>query len=426
MTARAAPFPIARVVPRRLAVGSWALYDLANTIFSLNIVSLYFAVWVIRDLGGRDADYAFAASGAQAVMLIAAPVLGAISDQTGRRMPFLVVTTIACCVLTALLGVRDLGLALLFFAGAYICFQAGLVFYDALLPAVSSEADRGTVGGIGVGVGYLGSFIGLGVGLAILAGDPSAKPLVFQATAGLFLIFALPCFFFVRERRRAVGAVRWQDAIRRALDDVRATVARARRYPDLVRFLTGRVFYADAANTLILFMGIYVIEEVGFSEREKDLVLAVGIATAVVGGLVWGRIVDRIGPKRTLDYVLVLWMVVFALVAAIGLFGLPQAIFWGGAALAGFTLAGTWSADRPFMLRLTPPRHLGQFYGLYSMVGRFAAMIGPLLWALVVDGLGLGRPAAVLSLLVMVVIAYVVLGPARDAVRQWGQEDLPD
>jgi len=65
------------------------------------------------------------------------------------------------------------------------------------------------------------------------------------------------------------------------------------------------------------------------------------------------------------------------------------------------------------MLRLSPPQLLGQFYGLYAMVGRFAAITGPLLWALIVDWLGWGRPAAVLSLLGMVAVGYLVLRPVR-------------
>jgi len=82
---------------------------------------------------------------------------------------------------------------------ANYCYQAGLIFYDALLPVVSTPENRGRIGGIGIGLGYFGSFIGIGTGLLILARDPSAKPMVFQATAALFLLFVLPCFFLVRE-----------------------------------------------------------------------------------------------------------------------------------------------------------------------------------------------------------------------------------
>jgi UMF1 family MFS transporter len=105
--------------------------------------------------------------------------------------------------------------------------------------------------------------------------------------------------------------------------------------------------------------------------------------------------------------------------AAVGFFNLPGEIIWVVASLAGIALGGTWTADRPYMLRLTPPDKIGEFYGLYGMVGRFAAITGPLLWALIVDELGWGRPAAIVSLLVGVLISFVILRGVSDERRDW-------
>src|SRR5262245_23183600 len=374
----------------------------------MNVVSLYFALWVVRDMGGRDADYALASSLSQGLIFLTAPLIGALSDQTRRRMPFLIGTTLLCCLCTALLGTWGVGLSLALFVVANYFFQAGLIFYDALLPSVSTDADRGRVGGLGVGLGYLGSFVGVGMGLAILESDPTAKSLIFRLTGLLFLLFALPCFLWVREAARpSVGAF-GLEAVRRAIGELRQTAANLKQYPGLARFLVGRVYYADAASTIILFMAIYVTQEVGFTEREAQLVLLLGIAAAIAGGLGWGALVDRVGPKRTLDLVLAVWAAVFASAAGVAFFDLPRALFWGVAVAAGLALGGTWASDRPYMLRLTPPERLGQFYGLYAMVGRFAAILGPLLWAAVVDWLGFGRPAAVLSLLLMIGLSYVI------------------
>jgi UMF1 family MFS transporter len=313
-----------------------------------------------------------------------------------------------------LLGTWGVGVSLALFVVANYFLQAGLIFYDALLPSVSTEADRGRVGGLGVGLGYMGSFVGVGMGLAILESDPTAKPLIFRLTGLLFLLFALPCFLWVREAARPLAGAFGLVAVRRALGELRRTAASLGEHPGLARFLVGRVFYADAASTIIVFMAIYVTEEVGFTEREAQLVLLLGIAAAIAGGLGWGALVDRIGPKRTLDLVLAVWAAVFASAAAIAYLDLPRGLFWGVAIAAGLALGGTWASDRPYMLRLTPPERLGQFYGLYAMVGRFAAILGPLLWAAIVDWLGLGRPAAVLSLLAMIGLAYVILRPVSD------------
>ncbi len=391
--------------PKLLAVSSWVLYDLANTIFSMNIVSLYFSLWIVNDMGGRDSDYALANSFSMFVVFLVAPFLGALSDQTPRRMPFLIATTLVCCLATFLLGITGIFIALLIFIVANIFYQCGLIFYDALLPVVSTPENRGRVGGIGVGIGYMGSFIGVIMGLIVLENNPDAKPLVFKLTAVLFLIFAVPCFLWVREQSRVGSVMLGKQAAGRALKDLRQTFVRLGELPNLRRFLIGRVFYTDAANTFIIFMGIYLTNEVGFTESEVQIALMLGILGATLGGLSWGFVVDWIGPKPSLLMVIGLWSFVITLTFSIPLFGLAPVIFWAIAPLGGYSLGSTWAADRPLMLRLAPPQNIGQFYGLYAMVGRFAAIIGPLIWALIVNGLDWGRPAAVAAFLPMMVIA---------------------
>jgi UMF1 family MFS transporter len=407
--------------PARSAIAGWVLYDFANTMFTMNIVSLYFTLWVVNVMGGTDGQYGLANGASMAVILLLSPLLGALTDQAPRRMPFLIAATAVCIGFTFLLGRAGVTTSLIFFAIANIGYQAGLQFYDSLLPVVSTEANRGKIGGIGIGVGYLGSLIGVAIGGYILSGAellPAAEQteryrLVFQVTAFLFLIFAIPCFLVVRERRRADRTFNF-GAVRAAVRQVAETIRSTGQYPGLTRFLIGRFFYTDAVNTVILFMGVYVSNEVGFTSQQVTRVLLLAISFAFVGGLLLGRVVDRIGPKRTLNRVLALWGVVFIWVAAVGLFRLPGVLFWPAACLAGVALGGTWAADRPYMLRLTPPDKIGEFYGLYGMIGRFAAITGPLVWALIVDLLGLGRPVAILTLLFGIVIAYLILRPVSD------------
>ena len=136
---------------------------------------------------------------------------------------------------------------------------------------------------------------------------------------------------------------------------------------------------------------------------------------------------DRIGPKRTLDYVLWLWVATFIGAASIGLFTLPVEALFLIASMAGVALGGIWSADRPYMLRLTPPNRIGEFYGLYGMVGRFSAITGPMLWAFVawvfIGQLGMspakGQGIGVLTLLAFILIARWILKPVTDERRDW-------
>lgn len=418
MTAPPVNAPKQRILTR--PVLSWAFYDLANTIFSMNIVSLYMGLWVVNVMGGSDSMYATANSAAMLLMFVTAPLLGAVSDQSGRRLPFLLASTLLCVGFTALLGTGGLVVSLIFFVIANYFFQAGLIFYDATLPVVSTTETRGRVGGIGIGMGYIGSFIGVAIGLVLE--KTYGYVTIFRVTALLFLVFAIPVFVFVREPVTA-RVKRAGNVVSGAMRQVVRTVQDVKKYRGLGRFLIGRVFYADAANTLIVFLGIYLTNEVRFEPGERNAVLLFSILTSAIGGFAWGTVVDRIGPKRTLNLVLFLWMLTLLSAMLIPLLDLPRRLFWIVGGIFGLSLGGTWAADRPWMLILSPPAKVGEFYGLYSMVGRFAAVVGPLMWALIADHLGMGRPAAVGGLLVMVIIAAIILRGVDDAPREWEPED---
>jgi UMF1 family MFS transporter len=435
--AEAAPPAAPRVIPRSAVVG-WVLYDLANTIFSMGVISLYFSLWVRDAVGADRADsvYGVITAVSMAVIFVVSPLLGAMSDRTPRRMPFLVGSTLLCVGFTFLLArVGFYGTAVCFVI-ANIAFQAGLQFYDALLPEVSTEENRGKIGGIGVGVGYLGSYIAVGVGLLL---PDASKPLLFSLMAAAFLLFAIPCFLFVRERGNPrPRPIDWK-MVRESTGETLRTLRDGKRYPGLLRFLLGRVFYTDAINTVITVMALYTVNvavSTGLSEADGETrakqVLMAAITFASLGGFFWGWMTDRLGPKRTLDAVLVCWMCIFAFSGAIGIFGLPLWCLFVVAAAAGVALGGIWAADRPFMLRLTPPSRIGEFYGLYGMVGRFSAITGPLIWAamtsLTIRTLGLspavGQGISVLVLMTMVIVSFVILRKVSDAPRAWEGEDL--
>jgi len=410
-----------------LSPASWVLYDLANTIFSFAVLSFYFPLW-LKAVGGSDQIFTNALAVSYLLVFITAPVLGAISDQAPRRIPFLVITTLICIGLTFFLGSGGLLLSLVLVAIANYFYQVGLIFYDALLADVSTEKNRGLIGGIGVGLGYCGSLVGLLIGSLVLGNSTSTDrySLVFKGIALSFLLFSLPCFFLVREKERHAFVVSPAAAAAEVLRNLRNTWGIMRRCEGLGRFLLGRVFYTDAANTLILVMAIYMTEEIGLSRTDAEKIAFVSIIAAIFGGIVWGVVVDRVGPKRTLDMVLILWMIVLASGIAVPALHLSSQFFWVIGCLAGIALGGTWSSDRPLMIRLSPRDYLGQLYGLYSMAGRFSAIVGPLLWGLIVDTLGLGRPLAVASLLIMVLISYLILLKVDDSVRAWrGEKYVP-
>ena len=104
----------------RISVLAWALYDLGNTAFALNIISLHFALWVVNDMGGSDSHYGYANIMSMVLVLLTGPILGAMSDQTNRRMPFLIIMTCLCVFFTVLLGLGGLHASLPGFLGMRI------------------------------------------------------------------------------------------------------------------------------------------------------------------------------------------------------------------------------------------------------------------------------------------------------------------
>jgi UMF1 family MFS transporter len=324
---------------------------------------------------------------------------------------------------TAGLAIGPVMLSLLLLGVALTAFNVGSVVYDALLVDVSTPSNRGRVSGVGVGVGYLGSFVGLGIGVLTLDVLGWSYSATFRALALGFLLFALPAFFFIDERGGIDDAAvpRLRQVAGRLIDSWRL----ASRYDGVVRFLVGRFLYTDAINTLIGgFLTIFVIEELGMDGPLVTGLLGLAILSAVIGALAAGRMVERLGPLRVLRSVLVLWMIALGsgvLSAVTGETGLAWAIGF----LGGLALGATWTADRVVMLRISPPRHLGEFYGLYATVGRFATILGPLVWAMIVDVLGLGRVVAMAALAGFVALGWWTLRRVDDAERAWPQSDLP-
>ena len=388
---------------------SWIVYDLANTIFALGVIGLYFPAWLL-DRNLPDSALSLVEASAGILVVFLAPWVGARSDAVGRRLPTLVVTTAAAVGATALLGSGPTWLSLVALGLALISFNMGSVVYDALLLDVSTDETRGIVSGRGVGVGYVGSFIGLAIGTLSLEVWDLGYAATFRLLAAGFLVFSLPAFVFIAEparpRTRPPGLT---DVSRRLVRSWRL----ASTLPGMVRFLLGRFLYTDAINTLIGgFLAIYAIDELGLDSGQTRNLLALAIVAAIPGGLLAGAAVRRFGAVAVLRVALVAWIAALAAGIAAGIADTTWPA-WLIGPLGGAALGATWTADRVLMTEISPPAVLGEMYGLYATVGRFATILGPLVWALIVDGLGLPRTVALGALAVFVAVAYRVIGGLR-------------
>jgi UMF1 family MFS transporter len=390
---------------------AWALYDFANTIFSFAIVSFAMGPWAVRFLGEGPGTLLFtvAASVAVAINALVSPVLGAQSDRTGGRKRYLLVFTVLCVVPTAAIGFVDIGLGLLLFAIANFAYQAALIYYDALLPDVARPEKRGRLSGIGVGLGYLGTIVsGLLLGLTVDA-DGRITALSFVLVAGLFAVFAIPIFLLVTERTRAGVPFTIADTMR-SWSQLGTSIAHARQVPGLLRFVIARLFYTDPINTVIAVMSLFTINAIGFTEGEARLVLIGLTVVAVIASFGWGWLADRWGPKRTLVAVLVSWAAGLLLVALT----LSEVPFLIAGAVLGSGLGGVAVTDRLLLIRMAPRERVGEMFGLFGLVGKLSAVVGPLLYGFIVFLLlePLGRGAysvAILSLLALMLVGLWLL-----------------
>ena len=406
---------------RAIVPVAWALYDFANTIFSFAVVSSAIGLWLTEDaqFGERNGNVLFSLGVILSVGInaVVSPILGALSDRGGRRMPFLFFFTLLCVVPTALIGFSPAAVGLTLFIVANFAYQAALIYYDATLKSVSLPDTRGKLSGIGVAVGYMGTIF---VGLLIFLAD-IAVPDRFLLAAVLFGLFAIPIFVFVREPRPPdEAAITVRDVVG-SWAQLARTVEHARAVPGLPRFLLGRFFYSDAVNTIIVVMTIVSVRAVGLTDNEAILVLLALTVVAIGASFGWGALVDRLGPKRTLMLVLGSWAVGL-LIGGVSL-GLENplklGLFLFAGAILGSGLGGVQVADRVLLVRLAPPERLGEFFGLYGLVGKGSQVIGQLAYGgiilLLFDSLGVGAyQVAVVSLLVTMLIGAWLIAPVSD------------
>ncbi len=433
---------------RTIVAVSWALYDFANTIFSFAVVSGAIGLYLVNDaqFGERDGNVLLSIAVVASVGLnaLVSPVLGALSDRGSGRMPFLLFFTALCVATTFFIAEVPAIVGLVLFVVANFAYQAALIYYDATLKTVSLPASRGRLSGIGTGIGYGGTVF---VGLLIFLLDIPVEDR-FRVSALLFLVFAIPIFVFVREPR-GVGqaavatprsAVVAQASARRAVTaadlrdafgQLRRSIAHAREVPGLGRFLVGRFFYSDAVNTVIVVMSIVTVKVFGLSEQDTVLVLLSLTIVAIAMSFVWGWLADRLGPKRTLVVVLVSWAVGLVIGGVAMGFG-PGGfvLFLIAGAILGSGLGGVQVADRVLMVRLSPPGRIGEFFGIYGLVGKGSQVIGQLLYGLIIfvllDTFGNGAyQVAVLSLLVTMLIGLWLVWPVRDDWEGSGEVRLP-
>jgi MFS transporter, UMF1 family len=383
-----------------LAVSAWVLYDFANTIFSISILTVFFPLWVDQQIGDGAWLVNLATAVSALLVFFTAPVLGALADLRQRRVPYLVVLTVISVLLTAGLGLAGgvvVGVAL--FVAADLAYQSAIVFYNALLPAVAAGRGAGKISGYGTAAGYVGTILAL-IFLTFFVSDAETVRSIlgpfggwmetggeqnsnaFLPTALLYLLFSLPAFFLVPDP--AVRPPR-PVTLGTAYRDVISTLRNLRTgYAGVGTFILATILYMDAANTAVSNMALYGREVFKMDSTEVRNLLLFSTVFAVVGSTASGLATDTVGPKKTLLAVLALWLISIVLAAAaVG----PWMLYLAGP-LVGIALGGTWTVSRVMLVALSPPEKLGEFFGLFSLASKFSAILGPALTAMLLVVLG--------------------------------------
>ncbi len=387
----------------KTTVLAWSLFDFANTFFAVAMLSFHFPLWVVEDHGARELVFSIALGLSMACVAILMPFCGALSDATGERMRFLRWTTYGCVSATAAIAfVSHLGIALVFFGIANMCYQLGTVFYDALLWNVTAPDQLGRTSGVGAAFGYLGSMVGL------LLLWPFAhfwgRQATFVPSAALFLLFALPSFLLIREPVRGLGERPWSDIARAAWLRLGITLRSARALGGFWRFLWASFFSLNAINTVLVFMGVYTRKVMGLTDLQVMEFFVLSQLCSILGSLVFSSMIPMWGAKRTLVWIWSGW--IGALVMA--LLNPSSSLLWVVGPMIGLCLGATWATSRVLVMELSPKDQLAEMFGLAGLFARASSILGPLLWGfLVSEQSGYRRAIAMLIILLAIGIGLL-------------------
>jgi len=396
---------------------AWCLYDFANSAFSVIITTVVFGRYFQQFVVEGDAKlgsllWGIAISLSMLVIGLASPILGAMADLSGGKKKGLLIFTGACVVATAALWfVRpgDVALGMILFVVANIGFSGSFSFYNGFLPEITTDENVGRVSGMGFAWGYVGGLACLAVCLPLLWKPWTSVTLgpvraSFLVTAAFFALFSIPIFAWLRERSPAGDRSTLAALARQGFARLGDTFAHVRRYEDLFRYLVAFLVYNDAIETVIYFSPVFASEVLGFSDAEVLYLFAAVQATAFAGAWGLAALTDRVGALRMVALTLVVWC------ALVGwaYFITSKTLFWVMALTAGLVLGPCQAASRSLMSTFIPEGHSAEFFGFFSISGKFSAILGPLVFGWTTYAFGSHR-AGLLSTLAFFLAGFAML-----------------
>jgi UMF1 family MFS transporter len=397
----------------RKQVGAWALFDFANSIYPAVVQTAVFSVFYTTVVVGNDVSrgdlwWGLAVSGSALIVALSAPLMGAIADRSGVRKRLMLIYTVLCLVGVGLFTTLEPGMVIqgaLIYVLANVGFEGALVFYNAYLPDIVPRGKQGFVSGLGFGVGYLGSALGLLLAALFIKTGYDA---VWIATVVFFAVFSIPTFLLLPADKRTgmpvARAAAW------GLTHFRTIVGEVLALKDMRRFLLAYFFFIDGINTTIVVAGPFAEHTFGFSTAEVIRLFLVVQFSALTGAFAMAKPTDRWGPKKVLTGSLVLWIA-----AGLSVYLVRSAeVFFFLAVVVGFGLGSVQAASRAFMSSLTPDGREAEMFGFYAFCGKSSSIVGPMLFGYLALASGGNQRFAVMALTVLMAVGLLLLRRVDD------------
>jgi len=377
---------------------SWCLFDFANSSYSAVIASVifpvYYATKIVGDASGLgDLWWGRAVSLSMLIVALSSPLLGGIADYSGIRKRMLFVFVLLCVISVAsfsALKEGDILKGFILVVIANIAMEWSVIFYNSFLPLIAPRDYLGRVSSWGFSTGYFGSIVSLIAGLYLV--QKGYYVLTWLFISFFFFIFSLPLFFTMPgdEKRES-----FLHSARKGMRYIIESFKNLWRQRHMRWFLIAYFLYIDGVNTVITFSGIYASVTLGFETKELIILFIIVQFTALLGSFAFARLTDIWGPGRVIELSLLLWSTV-----SYGAFFVDSKKgFLLIAALAGIGLGTIQASSRAYFSRFIPHGKESEYFGVYSMVGKSSAILGPVLFGVISSLTGSQRYAILAVLL---------------------------
>ena len=436
------PAFLQRLGLHRPELRAWATYDWAVSAMQTTVMAAVFPIYFVRVASaglppGRGAQQlAYANTIAMVVIVLLSPMLGALADHSAAKKKFLAAFALlgaTACAAMFTIGHGDVTRASVLYATAMVGASGSMAFYGALLPHVAraDEIDRASTAGYALG--YLGGGVLLALNLAWIQlpgafGLPSGEGLTraqatlptrlaFLSVAVWWLAFSIPLLRRVpeppatREPGEPAGRT-LASAVGASFVRLAHTARELRGFRQAMLLLLAFAVYNDGIQTIIKLATAYGTE-IGIGQSTLITAILVVQFVGVPCAFVFGALARRIGAKRAVTLGLAAYVVIAGLA-----YGMRTGThFLLLAVLVGTVQGGTQALSRSLFASMVPPHRSGEFFGFFGVFEKFSGLLGPLLFALVVQGGGTSR-AAILSVVVFFVVGMALLARVDVAAGQ--------